>query len=321
MPALLLLLFAVIAIYYYFTWDFLVHHIYDITLFPFKAIFWFIIAGIVFFLSQLVLWPIILATSRFSRIHLFFSYNMKDYDVAREVANSLKNCGLQISILSIEKIDQDDLIDSIRKLLKSADAIVAIVGDVKESFANSEILTAASLEKPVILIRRHEKQTLPHTSMVGYPIFDLEQLRKYDFRPIKNFVDLIFVHRHDVSKIFGRVWEKVISRNLTIFGLSFVIIMFCNQFPELVLMLLGPDRASELLVRIPIAGAIGGFALMLMVSVVTILSQRRAQSIARQRTGTRGFNFQAIKSVLSNLETDKAILSCLLSAPLSVNKD
>jgi hypothetical protein len=100
------------------------------------------------------------------------------------------------------------LLSDIKQQIVRSSVVICLPG-TRSSFVESEVSLAYGLSKPLVFVLSQELSTrLPNTAKRGYPIFDLELLRRARWNPLCGFVAYIARSVHSTARIYAAAAEN-----------------------------------------------------------------------------------------------------------------
>lgn len=172
------------------------------------ALFLFSYLTLLILLFELVCIPYFIFSSRWRKPCIFISYKkhsssekVNTYRIAQELKNILS--GMKFRVLFYDFTHEkhhDEINHSIRDYLLRCDIMVAVPDPYEASYVNAEIKTAATLSKPIFIIKHTTDQVLPDTANSGHLVFSLRKLRQHEFLCLKVVMERL--HRYWKSRLF-----------------------------------------------------------------------------------------------------------------------
>ncbi|MEZ4918711.1 MAG: hypothetical protein R2792_06345 [Saprospiraceae bacterium] len=243
--------------------------------------------------------------TRWRKIRVFISYKHLYMPIANELKTFFeqKNKAFKVEMLPFETRTHDDTVATVRGMIRRADIMVCIPDPEAPSFVNAEILAMSVLNKPIVLVRHHKDQLLPHTALSGYPVLELATLRQFKFVPLANYALFICRHYTDLKRLLNRL----------VVGLAFFELL--NEYKWHLLVVLAAILSG-------FAGwvAFKAFLAALLVLTMTITAifiiigytvDWRASKIARQEMLSGNTTFEKLDEALSEMDSDWHIAECL----------
>jgi hypothetical protein len=253
--------------------------------------------------------------SRWRRLRVFVTYQNAVAELAEEITEALKKHGLNAEFIPFVEREHDKLIEEVLQRIRSCNAVVAVPGETR-SFIDSELLTASGLRKPIVIIKHRPSQTLPDTAYSGYPVFNLNDLRRYDHRPLKHFILYMCNYWSDVLLNLIRVLRSA-GKSYWIFAVS-ILCLFIEDFADFFLMPSLPNYAyyAGILTYWVIFGAL--VTVFVFSFACAVIDKFRAIRTMKQNIVNRAFTYERLQEALSLLKSDRDILSCIEREPLAL---
>jgi hypothetical protein len=237
--------------------------------------------------------------------------------MASNIAEKLRYLKFVVYFLPMDDRESDDVVNFVRKNLSNADAVIAVPGQSLESFSNSEILRAASLNKPVALIVDANTRALPYTALSGYPVFLLGENIDTGLRSIAMFCYYLFGHYKSCPMIWKQSVDKALPVFLVVlapFGVFFYLAiraLFIWWNP--IVLLSWMERANWTL----LFGEVVSLFIGLSMATYAQWTSRRT---VMQQTEKRRFSYSVLKDAMGGTDEGTLVLGSLVAEPLSILK-
>jgi len=249
-------------------------------------------------------------------VNVFISYEHQHATIVSHLEAILKDRWIKPVFIPFAPTEHDTLIENVRRRIKSSDLLVVIPGQDK-SFVDAEILAASMLEKPILFLRIANNQRTPDTSFKGYPVFDLQKLEQYQYMPLKRFILYIGNSVKDVFKNFARTNMSFYQRYglQTLLGffacdtLSIMVRPFISFFVDL-----NWEQKAVYIIYWTFIGI--AVAIFSFVYIRIIATRIQAIRVVRQKIRTGNLTFELLSKGLDALDSDNAILACILKDSL-----
>jgi hypothetical protein len=253
---------------------------------------------------------------KWRRVNVFLSYQHQHAALATKLEGVLKTKWIKPDFIHFAPADHDVIIEKVQRSIKKSDLLIILPG-LEKSFVDAEIMLASSLKKPIIFLKITEDQRIPDTSYRGYPVFDLQKLEAYQFKPLNRFILYVTKSSKDVLLNFLRTliafYNK--SENLSlalgaVFLLYIISGFITTFFGSLALMF----KIGRIFFWVAIIVVIGYFIFRY---VKVIIERLRAISVTRQTIRTGNMSYALLVNCFTELEADKEILHCINVEPLN----
>ena len=242
-------------------------------------------------------------TLRQRTIVVFVSYHHSEERHASEIADKLQSFGYKVYFNPMQERNRDEIVDLVRSQLRKSNLVVALAAAYKDSFANSEILSASILKKPIIIVAG-SVMGLPHTALTGYPVFIDEILRQKEYTQLRSFINFLF-HARVPRSLQGAL---ISTSNLYAYrraidftyGVAAVVLLLWFIVTSLSLMFI--DRYWLAVSTIWFLLTIFAMSILSSACYSFYVVMRRAKlmRIARQMASSRSFTFDVIKHVVES---------------------
>jgi hypothetical protein len=255
---------------------------------------------------------------KWTAIKVFIIYENQYGAIAGKLKTKLKSRWINPTFLPFEPMDHDALIQQVQRLIRTADLIIALPG-MERSFIDAEIFTASILKKPIIYVKTSKEQKTPDTSYRGYPVFDLEALQHYNYRPLVSFILYIGNASIDLIKSIFRTFSRFYKQRGLFVLATFGICDFLARLAEqLIAFFVNPTWEEK--ITFFIYWGFTGIAVLvfLIVYAQVILERLRAKRIARQTIRTGDVTLELLSKGLSARSEDTTILECIVAESLPV---
>jgi TIR domain len=247
-------------------------------------------------------------TSRWSKPRIFVSYHLEDSDDAAIIARFLSAEECTVYVDPQDQPLRDELIHRIKENLRAADAIV-VLSHRRKSFVDSEVLAAATLEKPVILLIKSTDDFLPDTAFSGYPTFSYPRLEKDDFNFLASYIKCILKHWswriQLIRSAFSGMNDTLLEFAETDFFRQTVAISVLGSLMRLVTYAFHPAISLRLIfngiVQWLILLLIVGTVLWAFVFIRNVVSSLRNSRIARQTGRSRRYSVAERRNILGRI--------------------
>ena len=238
-------------------------------------------------------------------VRVFISYKNEYTEIAKELKHFFENQakGFRVEMLAFAKRQHDETVSEVRDMIRRSDIMVCIPDPEAPSFVNAEILAMSVLGKPIVLVRHHKDQQLPHTALSGYPVLELEKLRKYKLKPLADYCTFICRHFRDLDRFFSRL--------LVIFGIVELAQEFRAYIIVVVLLVLAGLSSLKALLSLGLYLLMISLLLGVIIQLIAIFQERLASKVARQQMLSGHTTFQKLNEALSELPSDWRISECL----------
>ncbi len=269
--------------------------------------------SLIFF--ELLALPYFLVSSSWRKPRVFISYKMNTAgakvntnQIALDIKKHLSEKGFTVLHFQYESLpDHDYLNFQIKKLLKKADAMIAVPDPYFPSYVDAEIACAVNNDKPVYIIKHTIDQKLPATANSGHTVLLLDNLIKENYKPLGHILN--YTHQ---------IWYK----RLFIIWLPLVTFLLPLQYFNdgegkltLGLIILGLFIAGIIYLKVPISTVflILKFAIVLAQSLsvyltlIEIYGRVRFEKIIRQSMINAGNTYEYFVEA----EFDKRVLYCI----------
>jgi hypothetical protein len=146
------------------------------------------------------------------RARIFISYEHNQESIARDLATSMLRASVTATVLPfVRNPDHDDLLDEIKTAISRSDVVVCLPGG-HPSFVENEVSMAFALNKPLLFVLRADHHArLPNTAKKGYPLFDLDALKRENWLPIVRFVSYLSADVRSTFRLYGTVLNHLKS--------------------------------------------------------------------------------------------------------------
>jgi len=281
-----------------------------------KQLGWMVLFSIAIVILVAVVCAFQALFGKWRKLRIFISYEHRYKTFVPLLQEELNDRWIQPSFLPFGPADHDTLIEKVRHSIKLSDMLLVLPGS-ERSFVDAEVLAASTLEKPIIILKVTDDQRTPDTGFKGYPIFDVHQLKKHQYQPLKRFVRYVGNAAVDVMKNFFRATTEFYEDK----GL-FVIVGFfaCDTLsimlsPEISFFVnhQWEEKARDIIYWIFTISAVVIFAISY---IGVVIEKMRAIAIVRQKIRTGDLTLELLSKGLNTLGKDKAILDCIVPAPM-----
>lgn len=309
--AVLLLLVVAVIVLYYFVVVFVYGSFSDYFSFGLKVMKFVGLAALGLVGSGAIILLGLFLLSRHRAIRVFLPHHHQDEQLATTLRDALLKVGIESEILLVQPRDHDEVVSLVREKLQDSLAVIAIPPQIKEAFADAEILAASVILKPMMFVIDDKARQLPRTALRGYPVFRFDEMERRGFVPIKTFLNYLFRHHDEVLQSFGRA---VLSMSK---AWEVAFLLFC-----IVLVLAGVTVFFDLDLAFrtyqwTFGAAVLVWALMIIVGLTLVVRSRaRATRIVRQKATAGELTYDTLSSVLGHLQADREVLDCLEKEPL-----
>lgn len=254
-------------------------------------------------------------TGRWRQIGIFLSYQHDHEDLAKSVKKTLETKWTKTFFIPYKVEEHDKIIESVQEFLKKSD-IVIVLPAMQKSFVDAEILTASTLEKPILFLKINEGQTTPDTGYRGYPVFDLEKLQAYRFMPLHRFILYVSKSPKDILKNFARASSGFGKSMDTVFIIFFVIGAISSIVGPLVNVFFSAEWERKIIIYKFWIVALLAVVFFATRYIKVILNRLLAIRITRQEIRTGDLTYSKLEKGLNGLKKDKQILECILQFSL-----
>jgi len=241
----------------------------------------------------IILFTITALFIRWRSIKVFISYNSENQRIAKNIKNAINNYPIEAFHFPIGNKSHDQIIIEVSKMIKMADAVIALPGNRRESnFTDAEIMTASVLKKPLIIIGLKDEQKLPNTAFTGYPQFQFNDDINNLTLAIRYYILIIFNH----FKIVNTFGQRALNHSLKYLGwvLSFWLLM------DFVFSILG---FFDTLIELKFIPYIVGFLLLSVQTIFlssfayTVYQQYKLIRISKQKQITGNLTYNELQEI------------------------
>ena len=253
---------------------------------------------------------------KWRRVKVFLSYQHQHAALVTKLEAVLKTKWIKPDFIPFLPADHDTIIALVQKSIEKSDLLVILPGSEK-SFVDAEIMLASSLKKPIFFLKITEDQRIPDTSYRGYPVFDLQKLENYQFRPLNRFILYVTKSSKDVLLNFPRTLVAFYNQFDSILPvLGFMILLWIVSGPIIFILanLEWRFKISEIFFWI-FTTIVTGYFIFRYIKIIT--ERMRAISVTRQTIRTGNMTYELLADCFVELEADREILHCINKDPLS----
>lgn len=267
-----------------------------------------IIVGLIILLQGLL--------GKWRRVRIFLSYQHQHAPLVSKLESILKTKWIKPYLIPFLPADHDTIIEKVQRSIKDSDLLIILPG-LEKSFVDAEIMLASSLKKPIIFLKISDDQKIPDTSYRGYPVFDLQKLEEYRFRPLKRFILYVTQSSKDVLQNFPRTLVAFYNQfnSMSLF-LGVIILLYLVSGPFIMIFanLEWQFIIGRIFIWLFTLTSMGYF----IYRYVKIITERlRAIRVSRQTIRTGNMSYTLLADCFTELEADKEILHCINKEPLS----
>lgn len=145
------------------------------------------------------------------RALVFISYQHDLESIANGLKEAMTRAWIVPDMLAFEDREHDTMLDRIQRGITEADVVICLPGN-SPSFVESEVFLASGLKKPMLFVLSADQGArLPNTAKKGYPLFDMEALRRADWLPIARFASYLSGDARFIVHLYGSVLDYVKS--------------------------------------------------------------------------------------------------------------
>jgi len=257
---------------------------------------------------------LLLLFKQWRRIRVFITFQHDQEIKVRIMQDKLRAQKVNCEFIPFNPEAQHDIVlRQVTSRIQWADLVITVPG-TEGSFVDSEILSAATLRKPLLILSgTHINRTI-NTAYEGYPRFSFECLEEYGYRPLADCI------KH-VCNQWSSVWSEIgsaLGGFIGIWSASGGLIVVAHY-------LLGFVSQLVMIVSVKIAFQIKRIELYLIIALVVIATltalvtfgmvvagRIRARKISRQTTLTGKSTYAMLKDAIDNSMFDAELAKCLL---------
>ncbi len=248
-------------------------------------------------------------------VRVFISYQHQHTALVTKLEAILKTKWIKPDLIPFLPADHDTIIEKVQKSIKDSDLLIILPG-LEKSFVDAEIMLASSLKKPIIFFKITDDQRIPDTSYKGYPVFDLQKLEEYRFRPLHRFILYVTKSSKDVLQNFPRTLVAFYNQSdsmTVVLGVIFFLYLISGPFIIIFANLEWQFSLGRIFFWLFTTVSIGYF----LFKYLKVFTERlRVISITRQTILTGNMTYDLLSGCFTELEADKEILHCINDQPL-----
>ncbi len=265
-------------------------------------------------LAAVIASAVLFLLTRWRRIRVFITYQHDLKERVRVMCEQLRAHGVRSWFIPFDtRAEHDDVLRRVLDGIRSADLVITVPGS-QPSFVDAEILSATTLQKPLLIVTGEHVGRRLGTAFEGYPRFSMRMLEKGGYRPLAELIHHVCNHWSSAWNVIGMgvrafcwVWSGA--------GALLVVGHFLLDVVTYLVTLVSIETALEIdrlelhaITVVVIVATLGAFAMF----GLAVAGRIRARRISRQTTLTGKSTYKKLKTALEDSMPTEELVDCLL---------